>query len=89
MESESSIDIRYIITKRTQSFSILNCRPRSDSELAALQINFFEQILFAVLLNPEGKDLVITHPEDMLLIWKDHKKNQSGSNSAQISTTVE
>jgi hypothetical protein len=51
-----------------------------------LQINFFEQILSAVLINPEGKGLVITHPEDALFVWKEHEEHQNASDSAQIST---
>jgi hypothetical protein len=50
------------------SFDVITCRLGSDQELASLQVNFFEQILSAVLLNPEGKGLVITHPEDALYI---------------------
>jgi hypothetical protein len=34
-----------------------SCRLGSDKELGELQINFFEQILSAVLLNPKGKGL--------------------------------
>jgi hypothetical protein len=41
-----------------------------------------------VLLNPEGKGLVITHPEDALFVWKQHKAHQTDSDSAQISTTA-
>jgi hypothetical protein len=48
-------------------------------ELATLQINFFEQILSAVLLNPEGKGLVITHPEDALFVWNQHEAHQTDS----------
>jgi hypothetical protein len=48
-------------------------------ELATLQINFFKQILSAVLLNPEGKSLVITHPEDALFVWKQHEAHQTNS----------
>jgi hypothetical protein len=47
-----------------------SCQSGSDKELGELQINFFEQILSAVLLNPEGKGLVTTHPEDSLYVWK-------------------
>jgi hypothetical protein len=43
------------------TFRITTCRTGADMELATLQIDFFEQILSAVLLNPEGKDLIITH----------------------------
>jgi hypothetical protein len=57
-------------------------------ELATLQINFLKQILSAVLLNPEGKGLVITHPEDALFVWNQHKAHQTDSDSAQISTTA-
>jgi hypothetical protein len=53
-----------------------------------LQINFFEQILSAVLINPEGKGLVIIHPEDALFVWKEHEEHQNASDSAQISTTA-
>jgi hypothetical protein len=41
-----------------------------------------------VLLNSEGKGLVITHPEDSLFVWKQHKAHQTDSDSAQISTTA-
>jgi hypothetical protein len=51
------------------TFRLANCRPGADTELATLQINFFEQILSAVLLNSEGKGLVITHPEDSLFVF--------------------
>jgi hypothetical protein len=34
---------------------LANCRPGADTELATLQINFYEQILSNVLLNSEGK----------------------------------
>jgi hypothetical protein len=57
-------------------------------ELATLHINFLEQILPAILLNPEGKGLVITHPEDTLFVWNQHEAHQTDSNSAQISTTA-
>jgi hypothetical protein len=57
-------------------------------ELATIQINFFEQILSAVLLNPEGKRLIITHQEDALFIWNQHEAHQLDSGSAQISTTA-
>jgi hypothetical protein len=70
------------------TFVINNCRPGADTELATLQINFFGQILSAVLLNPEGKGLIITHPEDSLFVWKQHKAHQTDSDSAQISTTA-
>jgi hypothetical protein len=53
-----------------------------------LQINFFEQILSAVLINPEGKGLVITHPEDALFVWKQYEEHHNASDSAQISTTA-
>jgi hypothetical protein len=36
-------------------FSLTTCRAGADHKLAMLQINFFEQILSAVLINPEGK----------------------------------
>jgi hypothetical protein len=70
------------------TFRITNCRARADMELATLQINFFEQILSAVLLNSEGKGLVITHPEDSLFVWKQHEAHQTNSDSAQISTAA-
>jgi hypothetical protein len=70
------------------AFVINNCRPGADMELATLQINFFEQILSAVLLNPEGKGLIITHPEDSLFVWKQHEAHQTDSDSAQINTTA-
>jgi hypothetical protein len=70
------------------TFRITNCRAGADMALATLQINFFEQILSAVLLNPEGKGLIITHPEDALFVWKQHEAHQTDSNSAQRSTTA-
>jgi hypothetical protein len=70
------------------TFELTNCRTGADMELATLQINFFEQILSAVLLNPEGKGLVITHPEDALFVWNQHGAHQTDSDSAQISTTA-
>jgi hypothetical protein len=70
------------------TFRITNCRAGADMELATLQINFFKQILSAVLLNPEGKGLVIAHPEDALFVWSEHEAHQTGSDSAQISTTT-
>jgi hypothetical protein len=70
------------------TFRITNCRTESDMELATLQINFFEQILSAVILNPEGKGLIITHPEDALFVWNQHEAHQTNSDSAQISTTA-
>jgi hypothetical protein len=70
------------------TFRIINCRAGADMELATSQINFFAQILYAVLLNPEGKGLVITHSEDALFVWKQHEAHQTGSDSAQISTTA-
>jgi hypothetical protein len=66
----------------------LSCRTGSDTELGELQINFFEKILSAVLLNPEEKGLVITHLEEALYVWKEHGKHQKMSDSAQISTTA-
>jgi hypothetical protein len=65
-----------------------SCRLGSDKELGELQINFFEQILSPVLLNPKGKGLVTTHPEDALYVWKEHEAHQNMSDSAQISTTA-
>jgi hypothetical protein len=56
-----------------------SCRLGSDKEFGDLQINFFEQILPAVLLNPEGKGLVTTHPEDALYVWKEHEAHQKMS----------
>jgi hypothetical protein len=70
------------------TFRITNCRTGADMEIAMLQINFFEQILTAVLLNPEGKGLIITHPEDALFVWNQHEAHQTDSDSAQISTTA-
>jgi hypothetical protein len=70
------------------TFRIATCRSGADTELTELQINFFEQILSTVLLNPEGKGLIITHPEDALFVWNEHEVHQLNSNSAQISTTV-
>jgi hypothetical protein len=71
-----------------QTLGINNCRPGADTELATLQVNFFKQILSAVLLNPEGKGLIITHPEDSIFVWKQHEAHQTDSDSAQISTTA-
>jgi hypothetical protein len=68
--------------------SLATCRAGADHELAMLQINFFKQILSAVLVDPEGKGLVITHPEDALFVWKEHEEHQNASDSAQISTTA-
>jgi hypothetical protein len=68
-------------------FSLATCQAGTDHELAMIQINFFGQILSAVLLNPEGKGLVTTHPEDVLF-WKEHEAHQNASDSAQISTTA-
>jgi hypothetical protein len=68
------------------TFKLANCRSGADMELATLQIKFFEQILSAVLLNSEGKGLVITHPEDSLFVWKKHEAHQINSDPAQIST---
>jgi hypothetical protein len=77
------------LSRVTEStFSLATCRAGADHELAMLQINFFEQILSAVLINPEGKGLVITHPEDALFVWMQHEENQNASYSAQISTTA-
>jgi hypothetical protein len=70
------------------TFKLTNCRTGADMELATLQINDLEQILSAVLLNPEGKGLVITHPEDALFVWNQHEAHQTDSNSARISTTA-
>jgi hypothetical protein len=41
-----------------------------------------------VLLNPEGKGLIITHPEDALFLSSEHEAHQLDSDSAQISTTA-
>jgi hypothetical protein len=71
------------------TFKLTTCRTGADMELATLQINFFEQILSAVLLNPEGKGLMITHPEYALFVWNQHEAHQTDSNSAQISTTAQ
>jgi hypothetical protein len=70
------------------NFSLSACRPGSDLELAKLQLNFFEQILTAVLQNAEGKGLITTHPEDSLYVWQQHEIHQRGSDSAQISSTA-
>jgi hypothetical protein len=55
------------------TFKVTNCRTGADMELAKLKVNFFEQILSAILLNSEGKGLIITHPEDALFVWKKTK----------------
>jgi hypothetical protein len=86
MKSQLIADTLSRVTDPT--FRIANCRPGADTELASLQINSFEQILSAVLLNPEGKGLIITHPEDALFVWKQHEAHQTDSDSAQISTTA-
>jgi hypothetical protein len=49
-------------------FAISSCRGGLDRELATLQVNFFEQILSAVLQSAEGKGLVTTHSEVGALI---------------------
>jgi hypothetical protein len=41
-----------------------------------------------VLLNPEGKGLIITYPEDAQFVWNQHEAHQLDSDSAQISTTA-
>ena len=69
-------------------FSVLACRPGSDRELATLQVNYFEQILSAVLQNAEGKGLVTTHPTDSLYVWQQHEIHQRSSDSAQINSTA-
>jgi hypothetical protein len=53
-----------------------------------LQVNFFKQVLSAVLLNPEGKGLIINHSKDSIFVWKQHEAHQTDSDSAQISTTA-
>jgi hypothetical protein len=63
------------------TFSIATCRSGADTELAELQINFFEQILSAVLLNPEGKGLISTNPEDALFVWNEHEAHQHNSSN--------
>jgi hypothetical protein len=70
------------------TFKIRTCITGLDTELAKLQVNYFEQILSAVLLIPEGKGLMITHPEDALFVWNEHDTHQLDSDSAQISTTA-
>jgi hypothetical protein len=74
------------VTEPTLKVSI--CRTGADMELAKLQVDYFEQILSAVLLNPQGKGLIITHPEDALFVWNKHEAHQLDSDSAQISTTA-
>jgi hypothetical protein len=64
------------------TFRIVTCRSGADTELAELQIDFFEQILSTVLLNPEGKGLITTHPEDALFVWNEHEAHQLDSDSA-------
>jgi hypothetical protein len=70
------------------TFKVNTCRTGVDMELAKLQVNYFKQILSAVLLNPEGKGLIITHPEDALFVWKQQETHQLDSDSAQISITA-
>jgi hypothetical protein len=70
------------------TFRITTYRSGAYTELAELKINFFKQILSAVLLNPEGKGLIITHSDDALFVWNKHEAHQLDSDSAQISTTA-
>jgi hypothetical protein len=86
MKRQLIADTLSCVTEST--FSLATCRAGADHELAMLQINFFEQILSAVLINPEVKGLVITHPEDALFVWKQYEEHQNASDSAQISTTA-
>ena len=72
----------------SSKFATLNCRAGSDRALGMLQLNFFEQILSAVLQNPEGKVLITTHPENSLHVWKKHEEHQKSSDSAQLATTT-
>ena len=65
-----------------------NCSTGSDTILAELQLNYFEQILAAVLQNPEGKGLLTTHPEDSLYVWKKHEEHQTSSDSAMQGTHI-
>jgi hypothetical protein len=86
MKRELIADTLLRVTDPT--FRLTTCRTGADMELATLQIDFFEQILSAVLLNPEGKGLIITHPEDALFVWNQQETHQHDSDSAQISTTA-
>jgi hypothetical protein len=86
MKRQLVSDILLRVTEPT--FQVSTCRTGADTELAKLQVNYFEQILSTVLLNPEGKGLIITHPEDALFVWNEHEAHQFDSDSAQISTTV-
>jgi hypothetical protein len=70
------------------TFTITGCRTGSDEDLANLQVNFFAQILSAVLQNSEGKGLVTMHPDNPLYVWKQHEAHQLSSDSAQIGSTT-
>ena len=67
MKSQLKADMLYLITKGGWTIAS-NCDPGSDEELGLLQLNFFKQILFAVLQNPKGKGLRNIHPEDSLYV---------------------
>lgn len=68
--------------------STCSLRKGPDTELARLQVNYFKQILCVVLQNPEGKGLLMTHPEDALYVWRNHESHQQDSDPAQIATTA-
>jgi hypothetical protein len=70
------------------AFTIKGCRRGSDEDLAELQVNFFAQILSAVLQNAEGKSLVTVHPDNPLYVWSQHEAHQLSSDSAQIGSTI-
>jgi hypothetical protein len=70
------------------AFTITGCRSGSDEDLADLQVNFFAQVLSAVLQNAEGKGLVTVHPDNPLYIWSQHEAHQLSSDSAQIGSTI-
>ena len=70
------------------TFDLGLCRTGTDKELAKLQLNFFEQILAAVLHNAIGKGLVTLHPENSIFVWSEHEAHQTTSESAQITSTA-
>ena len=81
MKRQLKADTLHWVTKPGWTIA-LNCDAGSDEELGMLQLNFFEQILSAVLQNPKGKGLITTHPEDSLYVWDKHEEHQTSSDSA-------
>jgi hypothetical protein len=88
LKIESQLIADTLLRVAEPTFKITTCRTGADTELAKLQVNYFEQILSAVLLNPVGKGLMITHQEDALFIWNEHDTHQLDFDYAQISTTA-